>query len=140
MSHKIGVFGVSLLAASSFVVPAASAQQKAKSAATGIEGSWGGAVQQLGSRKPYALNLTVTKAGGTTEYPDLKCEGRLTRVGSSGGYTFFIETITKGGVTQGGTCINGSITMLNVGDKLAWGWIGPDQGAVAAALSTLTRK
>jgi hypothetical protein len=130
-----GLLAVNLAAAS----PTWS-QQAAKPQQSGIEGTWSGSVQQQGAPKPYALNLTVTKVGGVTAYPDLKCEGKLMRAGRSGGYTFFVETITKGGVAQGGRCIDGSITILSVGEKLAWGWVGADQGSAIVASSTLVRK
>ncbi len=139
MSFKLIYAGVMLVTCVA-VAPPASSQQKAKSPQIGMEGTWSGTVQQPGTPKPYVLNMTVTKAGGVTAYPDLKCEGKLTRVGGSGAYTFFTETITKGGLAQGGTCINGSITLVSAGDKLAWGWVGVDKGAVTVASSTLVRK
>jgi hypothetical protein len=140
MTFKFGYCAGILLAASVFPVSPAWSQQKVKLLQADIDGSWTGAVLQQGRQKPYTLNMTVTKAGGVTDYPDLKCAGKLTRVGSSGGYTFFIETIIKGGLAQGGTCINGSITLVSAGDKLAWGWVGADQGAATVASSTLARK
>ncbi len=140
MTIRSGFCGATMLAAACVAVSPAWSQQKPGPQKAGIEGTWSGSVQQLGAPKPYALNLTVTKDGGATDYPDLKCQGKLTRVGSSGGYTFFLETITKGGIGQGGQCINGSITVLTAGDQLAWGWVGADKGAAIVAVSTLLRK
>jgi hypothetical protein len=141
MTKTRRLYSAALITATvAFASPAVS-QQPMKPPKAGIEGAWSGAVQQMGGgSKSYAMLLTVTKAGGTTEYPDLKCAGKLTRVGSSGAYTFFTETITKGGVSQGGACINGSVTMLMTGNRLAWGWVGADAGAAIVASSTLARK
>jgi hypothetical protein len=133
-----------MLTATLLALPAWSQQKPqdkpAASQPSGIQGSWSGSVLQLGRSTPYALTMTLTKDGGSTDYPGLKCQGKLTRVGASGGYTFFAETITKGGLAQGGQCINGSVTVLSAGAKLAWGWVGADAGAAIAAVATLTRK
>jgi hypothetical protein len=97
-------------------------------------------VKQPDSTNAYSLILKVRANGGETDYPELSCGGRLTRVGSSAGYTFFVETITRGRQDQGGRCVDGSITIAPAGDQLAWGWVGSHQGKTMVAYSTLTRK
>lgn len=106
---------------------------------TGISGTWTGIVTQVGSTNPYSVIMTVSDRGGTTDYPELNCAGRLTPVGSSNGYAFFIETITHGRLDKGGRCIDGSITIAPAGKRLAWGWIGAHGGDTLVAYSTLTR-
>jgi hypothetical protein len=104
-----------------------------------VTGTWTGSVTQVGSTDRYAMVLTVRNNGGETDYPSLNCGGKLTRVGSSAGYTFYIERITRGRLDQGGRCIDGSITIAPAGDRLAWGWVGADQGEAVVAFSTLVR-
>lgn len=67
----------------------------------GVAGTWVGAVTQPGS-KPYSIVMTLQAGGGETDYPDLQCGGKLTRAGAASGYTFFIETITRGRLDKGG--------------------------------------
>ena len=50
-----------------------------------------------------------------TKYPDLDCLGKLTRVGSSKSYVFFVEVITKGQADKGGRCPDGTITVARHG-------------------------
>jgi hypothetical protein len=114
------------------------AQTKAP-AAGGLTGTWAGSVVQPGS-KGYSIALTLTTGGGTTDYPELKCAGKLTRAGTAGGFTFYLETITQGGLKQGGRCIDGSITVTLAGEKLAWGWVGVHENRTVVAHSMLARK
>lgn len=110
-----------------------------KAAAPALVGTWAGTVGQTGS-KSYSIALTLTAQGGETDYPELNCGGKLTRVGSAGGFTFYLETITRGGIKQGGRCIDGSITVIASGDKLAWGWVGVHENRTIVAQSTLARR
>jgi hypothetical protein len=105
-----------------------------------LTGVWTGPVTQVGSSKGYSLVLTVREAGGETDYPELNCGGKLTRVGSAGGYTFYLETITRNRLDRGGNCIDGTITIGPAGDKVAWGWVGTHQGETLVAYSTLRRR
>lgn len=115
-------------------------QKPATQAKAGVAGTWSGRVSQVGSPKPYALAMTIHANGGDTDYPDLACGGRLTRVGSAGGYTFFLETITRGRLDKGGRCIDGSITVSMAGEQLSWGWVGSHQNQTIVAYGTLERR
>ena len=115
-------------------------QKPATDAKAGVAGTWSGPVRQIGAPKPYALAMTIHEKGGDTDYPDLACGGRLTRVGAAGGYTFFLETITRGRLDKGGRCIDGSITVSMAADKLSWGWVGNHQNQTIVAHGTLERR
>ena len=152
MASSGGVLGVAVLAAACMALPAiaqqssAPAKQKpapAKSAPAqpkgGVTGAWTGPVTQPGS-KPYSIVMTLQATGGETDYPELQCGGKLTRAGSAGGYTFFLETITRGRLDQGGRCIDGSITVTMAGEQLAWGWVGTHQGKTLVGHASLKRR
>ena len=134
------MIGATAIAALATIPTRAWPQQKVLPQKAGVTGTWSGSVTQPGSAKGYALVLIVRESDGETDYPGLNCGGRLTRVGSSDGYTFFIEKITRGRHDQGGQCLDGSITIAAAGDRLAWGWVGSDRGKALVAFSTLTRK
>lgn len=95
---------------------------------------------QVGSATKYSLTLTLTAAGGETNYPELNCSGKLTRIGASRSYVFYVEVITQGQREKGGRCPDGTITVARAGDNLAWGWFGSVEGDIAIAYGTLTRK
>lgn len=105
----------------------------------GVTGTWVGPVTQPGS-KPYSIVMTLQASGGETDYPDLQCGGKLTRAGAASGYTFFIETITRGRLDKGGRCIDGSITVTMAGTQLAWGWVGVHNGQTLVAHASLKRR
>ncbi|HEY7243601.1 MAG TPA: hypothetical protein VH678_06915 [Xanthobacteraceae bacterium] len=108
------------------------------SAAT-INGSWSGELNQVGSQ-PYRFDITINAHGAETKYPDLDCAGRLTRVGSTKSYAFFVEVITKGQADKGGRCPDGTITVARQGDQLAVGWFGSVQGNTIVAYGNLKKK
>ena len=152
MINMRGALGALALVVVSANVPAtaqqsnASAKPKAAQAKStpaqakgGVTGAWTGPVTQPGS-KPYSIVMTLQASGGETDYPDLQCGGKLTRAGSSGGYTFFLETITRGRLDQGGRCIDGSITVTMAGEQLAWGWVGTHQGKTLVGYASLKRR
>jgi hypothetical protein len=126
--------------------PAQPGGSKAKRAAAppaagpSINGSWTGQLRQVGSEAPYGLELTINANGAQTKYPDLDCTGKLTRVGSSKSYAFFVEVITKGQVDKGGRCPDGTITMARQGDELAVGWFASVQGNTIVAYGMLRKK
>src|SRR5262249_10410581 len=126
--------------------PAQPGGAKAKRAAApqaagpSINGSWSGQLKQVGSEAPYGLELTINANGAQTKYPDLDCTGKLTRVGSSKSYAFFVEVITKGQVDKGGRCPDGTITMARQGDELAVGWFASVQGNTIVAYGMLRKK
>jgi len=105
-----------------------------------VTGSWSGPVTQVGSTSRYSVVLKLTTTGGESNYPELNCAGKLTRVGASRSYVFFIEVITQGQRDKGGRCPDGTITVARSGEDLAWGWFGTIEGNIAIAYGTLARK
>jgi hypothetical protein len=105
-----------------------------------IVGSWTGTAAQNVGKSNYTVVMTITSTGAETNYPELNCGGKLKLVGSANGYVFFLETITHGGKSSGGSCINGAVTVTLDGANLAWGWVGSDGGQVYVAWSNLVRK
>jgi hypothetical protein len=93
-------------------------------------GSWTGTAAQNVGKSNYTVVMTITSTGAETNYPELNCGGKLKRVGSANGYVFFLETITHGGKSSGGSCINGAVTVTLDGANLAWGWVGSDGGSL----------
>jgi hypothetical protein len=112
----------------------------ALAAAPNINGNWSGQLHQVGSEAPYNFEIMINGNGAQTKYPDLDCTGKLTRVGASKSYTFFVETITKGQVDKGGRCPDGTITVARQGDDLSLGWFGSVKGDTIIAYGTLKKK
>jgi hypothetical protein len=104
-----------------------------------VTGTWTGMVQQNKGQSGYSVVMTITANSAETDYPELKCGGKLTRVGAANGYVFFTETITRG-KDSGGSCIDGTITVTPAGERLVWGWVGGYKGETYVAWGTLTRK
>jgi hypothetical protein len=105
-----------------------------------VAGSWTGQLSQVGSSNPYKFDLSINARGAETKYPDLDCVGKLTRVGQSKSYVFFVEVITKGQADKGGRCPDGTVTVARQGDDLAVGWFGSIQGTTVVAYGTLKKK
>jgi hypothetical protein len=105
-----------------------------------VNGNWSGQLHQVGSETPYKFEIMINGNGAQTRYPDLDCTGKLTRVGASKSYAFFVETITKGQVEKGGRCPDGTITVARQGDDLSLGWFGSVQGDTIIAYGTLKKK
>jgi hypothetical protein len=126
-----------LLLIAPFTLPAAAGFAQPAPAVTG---TWTGMVAQNNGTTGYSVVMTITADAAETEYPELKCGGKLTRVATRNGYVFFTETIAHGGVRSGGECIDGTITVTPAGDKLVWGWVGGYKGETFVAWGTLTRK
>jgi hypothetical protein len=122
--------------------PPPPAGRRAPPAAAGpaVAGSWTGPVTQVGSQAKYTVMLTLTATGGETNYPESNCSGKLTRIGASRSYVFYVEVITQGHRDKGGRCPDGTITVGRAGDKLAWGWFGSVDDELVVAYGTLTRK
>ena len=120
--------------------PAAKGKKSAAAAAPSINGSWSGELTQVGSQTPYKFELAINARRAETKYPDLDCTGKLTRVGSSKSYVFFVEVITKGQAEKGGRCPDGTITVARQGNDLALGWFGNVQGTTVVAYGTLKKK
>jgi hypothetical protein len=105
-----------------------------------VLGTWTGTVAQNSGKSNYTVVMIITSAGAGTNYPELNCGGKLRRVGTSKGYVFFMETITRGGKNTGGTCIDGAVTVAPADKNLAWGWVGSYGGQVYVAWSNLVRR
>jgi hypothetical protein len=105
-----------------------------------IIGTWTGTAAQNAGKSNYTVVMTITSTGAETNYPELNCGGKLKRVGFANGYVFYMETITRGGKTSGGSCIDGAVTIAPAGTNLAWGWVGSYGGQVYVAWSNLVRK
>ena len=105
-----------------------------------LVGTWTGKVAQNKGSTGYSVIMTVSANSAETDYPELKCGGKLTRVGAANGYVFFTETITRGGKNSGGNCIDGTITVAPTSDKLVWGWVGAFNNETFVAWGTLGRK
>ena len=98
---------------------------------------WKGQVKQNIGASNYTVVLKLSGSGGESDYPELNCGGTLTRVGQSGPYSFYVETITR----KGKSCIDGAVTLVQANDgTLAWGWVGADRGETYVAWSSLTRQ
>jgi hypothetical protein len=110
------------------------------SAGPAITGTWSGPVTQVGSDSKYSVVMSLTATGGQSSYPELNCIGKLTRIGASRSYVFFIEVIVQGQREKGGRCPDGTITVARSGDNLVWGWFGSIDGDIAVAYGTLTHK
>lgn len=111
-------------------------------ASTDVTGTWTGSLAQPGHPASYTINLTLTGKSGQTSYPDQHCTGKLTRVGSSGDYLFFIETITDGKfdpTTKAG-CLDGSMTLQRDGTGLVIAWMTAHDGKAIVAYGALAAK
>ena len=93
-------------------------------------GTWTGTAAQNAGTSNYTVVITITSSEAETNYPELNCGGKLKRVGSANGYVFFLETITRGGKSSGGSCLDGAVTLAPAGANLAWGWVGIYDGKV----------
>jgi hypothetical protein len=105
-----------------------------------VAGSWTGTLSQVGSSSPSKFEISITARGAETNYPDLDCIGKLTRVGQSKSYVFFVEAITKGQAEKGGRCPDGTITVARQGNELAVGWFGSVGDTTVVAYGTLKKK
>ena len=120
--------------------PAAKGKKGTAADASSLNGNWSGELTQVGSQTPYKFELAINARGAETKYPDLDCTGKLTRVGSSKSYVFYVENITKGQVEKGGRCPDGTVTLARQGNDLALGWFGSVQGTTVVAYGTLKKK
>ncbi len=120
--------------------PKGKKEKAAPPAGPSITGHWAGELSQIGSSTPYKFEISIAANKMETKYPDLDCLGKLTRVGSSKSYVFFVEVITKGQADKGGRCPDGTLTVARQGDKLAVGWFGSIQETTVVAYGTLAKK
>lgn len=102
-----------------------------------INGTWTGTAYQNEGASGYSVILTVTGTSAESKYPELSCSGTMTRVGASGNYVFFMETIEP---SHSGHCINGTVTVAPAEGKLAWGWFGSFRGKPYVAWGLLAKQ
>jgi hypothetical protein len=125
------------------VVPKAKTVKVTKPAAPADwTGSWTGSLAQVGRASPYAFAITLAGKAGQTTYPGQNCTGKLVRVGTSGDYAFFVETITAGKfdpATKAG-CLDGSLTLQKSGGGLVMTWMTAYEGKVIVAYGALQAK
>ena len=111
-------------------------------AAAAWTGGWTGSLAQVGRASPYAIDITLTAKGGETSYPGQNCAGKLARVGASGDYAFFVETITAGKfdpATKTG-CLDGSVTLQKNSGGLVMTWMTGYNGKTIVAYGSLQPK
>ncbi|MGI8335675.1 serine/threonine-protein kinase [Actinomadura scrupuli] len=102
------------------------------------DGTWSGTGRQPTStvNPTYSLTLTLRGGGttGTTLYPSLGCQGRLTLVpGAPGGAVRLRERITAGGCTSAGEFV-----VRSSGGELSFSY-QPDTPQSPSSFGTLTR-
>jgi hypothetical protein len=105
---------------------------------TRLSGSWAGEMRQIevNAEDKYPMTLTLSAAGGMSNYPTLNCSGTWTKIGARSGYTIYEEKITN---TKGATCIDGMVMVKLDGGKLILGWFAAYAGAPSLAAATLER-
>jgi hypothetical protein len=117
------------------------AREPKKPAENSIVGVWRGNVNQPGA-PAYTVKMTISSpTAGTTDYPEIKCGGRLSG-GPTGPNTYvFDEKITYGRATPtSGGGIDGTITVVLVDDTtMTWSWKGSWQGKEYTASATLKK-
>ena len=106
-----------------------------------IAGRWTGSFAQ--NNQPGTFAVAIDFAGGTiaVDYADQKCGGTLEKIGEKGDSSFYVETITRGGVdpATGHGCIGGNVTLIKAGDTLIWGWVGEHKGQAMLASAILAK-
>ncbi len=119
--------------------PAPKSTKHSAPAGPNVTGTWSGQLNQVGSTTPFKFEIAISAKGAQTTYSDLGCAGKLTRVGSTKSYVFFVEIITMGRADQGGRCPDGTITLAREGDNLDLGWFGTIRGNTIVAYGTLSK-
>jgi hypothetical protein len=104
-----------------------------------LTGIWTGLEAQAGRAKQFAVALNLNGKTGESSYADQHCTGKLTRIGTSGDYSFFTETSTEGkyDATAKTGCIDGAITLIKAGDAIVMGWAAAHEGKPIIAWATL---
>ena len=91
---------------------------------------------QVSGETPSNIKVSISARNMETEYPELNCTGKLTRIGASKSYVFFVEIITKGQIDKGGRCPDGTITVARQGDDLVLSWFRNVKGQTVVAFGT----
>ena len=94
-----------------------------------ITGVWSGPMRPVSGEAPTNIKLSIGARNLATEYPDFNCTGKLTRIGASKSYVFFVEIITKGQIDKGGRCPDGTITVARQGEELVRELVQKRQGS-----------
>jgi hypothetical protein len=131
-----------VIAAPAAPLKGTSTKLSATTAPIDLAGSWTGPVTQVGRATPYTINITLAGKEGQTNYPDQNCTGKLTRVGVSGDYAFFTETITKGKfdpATKAG-CLDGSMTLQRDAGSIVMAWMTAHNDKAIVAYGSLVAK
>jgi hypothetical protein len=105
-----------------------------------IAGSWSGELSQEGGQEHYRMDLEIDGKGGQTKYPELKCEGKVIRIGASKSYVFLVEVVTKGSSRTGGRCPDGTMTVATSGNDLSLVWFASIKGDSVIAHGVLSKK
>lgn len=105
-----------------------------------MQGEWAGPVTQSPPGKAYAVILKMGPGGGETDYRELDCGGQLTLIRFESGVALLTETITRGRIDNGGTCLDGDLTLALIDGRLRYEWSGLHEGARISARSTLDRR
>lgn len=105
---------------------------------------WTGQMRQIDQRdqSSYPMYLLIQSDGASTNYPSLKCRGTLSKVVEGpDGYVVFKEKITEGALSsvQYRGCVDGLITVKEVGDDLFVGWFGVSEGEPIVAYAKLQK-
>ncbi len=103
-------------------------------------GTWAGSLAQVGRAKPFAYMVTLSGKTGRSEYADDHCTGQLVRVGTSGAYAFFTETITNGKLDPASKkgCLDGSLTLVkDASGGLIATWMAARDGKAIVAYGNL---
>jgi hypothetical protein len=118
------------------------AKPAAKPAAQPWAGVWTGTVQQVGRAQSYPIQITLTAKGGETSYPGQNCAGKLAKLGASGDYATFVETIDTGKFDPGtkAGCLDGSLTLQRSADGVVMSWMTGYGGKAIVAYGTLMPK
>ena len=90
----------------------------------------------------YMVKLSFRSEEVFTDYPELKCGGKLKLIGRTpDGYTIYQEAITYGrlGDGSGGNCIDGIAILAQVKGTITLGWFASDGGVPIQASAQLTR-
>ena len=107
--------------------------EKCQVRAESINGRWTGSGHQspvgASGLANYAIVMTIEGSSGSIDYPDLHCGGTVTRTGGGESSGTFLEHITYGRCTDGGT-----ITVNLRNGQLAWSWGGSSGHSVIGVL------
>jgi tetratricopeptide (TPR) repeat protein len=114
--------------------------EPARAQAAGAPAEWHGAWRGMGRQTPpgraaeYPVVMTLTRSGGSIEYPTLNCTGTLTPLSSGGDSVEYREQITRG------DCLSGTVIISLVRDRLAWTWTGAHAGTRVDVVAMLERE